>query len=737
MKKIKEKNMKENMKKKIRLIGLMTVLALSFSCAQSNADNTPGPPAPEAELPGIVVYVLGADKTKGSQRVPYSDDEIVVRAEEGRELIFLVTTDLVEPFSFTYEVTTGSGPSAAKGVRVCRDDYDYEDVAAGSNTAMKGGYFPIQTYICPDDKVEFEEKFKVRILSGHASVENSPFEISVVIPNYDRALVSVENVEKMETVVVRDENNNNVEIGNTANIKVTVHNVDMPIAEKLIIDYEIRGVGGTNSVEIDDFVFEKDGSPAFPSGKIIFNDPISPPAKPTDPKPMESAEIKFKKDSIAEGTEEFEIFLRIGSAEHEGIVALANNLARGYILEMDPASIPKGCETSSTTRHPGAVEISTLAQLQAINTNDFTRSRHYILMNDIDADDTKNWNGGLGFQPIGRFITRCGANGSGQNYHAHLPFTGSFDGNGHTISNLYINRPRQDFIGLFGAAENAQICRLGLVNANITGWGYVGGISGWVALPTWKQYEDVLWESFVTGSVTAGHGIVGGLTGVHVGGGNIRRTYSTATVIAGDRVAGGLIGDQGYSETAVSDSYATGNVSGGSVVGGLVADAFSRITNSYSTGLVDGGEWTGGLLGRNWYRVANSYSASPLTLKPGRKGGLIGWNGGKDGHAEGLKINGKNYFLSPIGGGDDGVNSYGYNWRDYKLTGCPADRCIIATGNTDEERRNFLLKSLDETAMGWDPNIWGRLNSSTHFPCIKGLPIYDNSGMLGDKSACQ
>ena len=725
MKNKNEKNMKEkNIKKKIRLLGLMAVLALSLSCAESNADNTPGPPSDI----GIVMYVLGADKTKGPQLIQNLDR--VVQAEEGRELIFLVTTNLDKDIMVTYEFMEASaGAPPASGDRVCEPGLDYEIVPNGVNTAKEDAFFPIQSYICPDDMAELDEEFRVRISSTDSGVGNSPYEIKVVIPNYDKALVSVENIRQAQTA-------------GTANIEITLSNVDMPISEGLIINYEVRGVEGANSVEAADFIVNPppspDDPPSFPSGSVEFD------AVNAGDTPKKSAPIQFAQDSDS-ADEEFEIFISLGSLEneeHKDIAALANDRARGYILTevVDPNAPPPpvGCERSSTTRHPDAIEISTIEELQEINTNDFTRSRHYILTQNIDANVTETWNGGLGFQPIGRYISRCRANGSDQNYRAQIPFTGSFDGNGHTISNLYINRPRHDYVGLFGAAENAQICRLGLVNANITGWGYVGGIAGFATLPTWRQYEDLIKDTFVTGSVAAGHGIVGGLVGVQVRG-SIIKTYSTATVSGPVKMAGGLIARSRNSVSVVANSYATGDVSGGSFVGGLVADACSNISNSYSTGIVDGGEWTGGLIGRNYHNISNSYSASLLTLKPGRKGGLIGWNGGETSQTMhgGLKINGKNYFLSDMGG-DDGVNSYGFDQQfQYNLTGCPADRCIIATGNTDEERRDFLLKSLDETAMGWDANVWGRLNSSTHFPCIKGLPIYDNNGMLGDKDACQ
>ena len=89
----------------------------------------------------------------------------------------------------------------------------------------------------------------------------------------------------------------------------------------------------------------------------------------------------------------------------------------------------------------------------------------YELGSNIDAGvtktDTAKW-GAEGFNPIGDYSNK---------------FSGTFDGLGHTISDLYINRPAQNYIGLFGYINNsATIKNIGLENLNITGQNYVGGL---------------------------------------------------------------------------------------------------------------------------------------------------------------------------------------------------------------------------------------------------------------------
>jgi hypothetical protein len=108
-------------------------------------------------------------------------------------------------------------------------------------------------------------------------------------------------------------------------------------------------------------------------------------------------------------------------------------------------------------------QIESCNQLQ--NAADHLAS-NFILNNDIDCSDTVNWNGGLGFDPIG-YLT---------------PFTGIFDGNGHEISDLYINRSRNR-IGLFGMIDTgADIHNLVLSGVDITGQDHVGALAGLITV---------------------------------------------------------------------------------------------------------------------------------------------------------------------------------------------------------------------------------------------------------------
>ena len=218
-----------------------------------------------------------------------------------------------------------------------------------------------------------------------------------------------------------------------------------------------------------------------------------------------------------------------------------------------------------------SIEISTLSELQAINDD---LSADYVLVNDIDASDTETWNDGAGFEPIGDDVN---------------PFTGSFDGQGYVISDLYINRSDENNIGLFGHADGSTIKNIGVEDVDVSGDERVGGLVG-------DNRNSTVQNSYTTGDVN-GSWYVGGLVGDNRVSSTVSNSYSTGNV-SGDRRVGGLVGYNRSSST-VSNSYTTGTVSGDSRVGGLVGySRDSTVQNSYSTGDVSANLVVGGLVGR-------------------------------------------------------------------------------------------------------------------------------------------
>ncbi|NQT32969.1 MAG: hypothetical protein HQ594_04780, partial [Candidatus Omnitrophica bacterium] len=283
--------------------------------------------------------------------------------------------------------------------------------------------------------------------------------------------------------------------------------------------------------------------------------------------------------------------------------------------------------------------------------------KHYKLAGNIDATPTQNWNdngagGFYGFAPVGSYFYR------------------TLEGNNKTITGLYINRPGEDFVGLFQRTNGSQaiIQNVELVNPDITGRDYVGPLVGY-------HYNgpDIINCSVTgaSGSVT-GDDYVGGLVGENYGSGSrIENSDSTADVTGGATVGGlvgsnrtsavvsechatgtvtstkdysyvgGLIGSNAYSGT-VEDSYATGAVSATgtgsySYIGGLVGTVYrASVTDSYATGTAtQSGTFTysyaGGLVGQNrdgavveWCRAEGAVNAG--TNGTAHAGGFVGLN---------------------------------------------------------------------------------------------------------------
>ena len=177
---------------------------------------------------------------------------------------------------------------------------------------------------------------------------------------------------------------------------------------------------------------------------------------------------------------------------------------------------------------------------------------------DVDSSDDY-WNGGSGWDPI-------------DGYNA------IFEGDGHTISNLFISRDAD--LGLFGEINgNARVRNLGLVDVNITVSGAssnVGGIAG-------ENNDGWIIASYSTGAISLGGGNnndTGGLVGDNTG--RIVASYSTVNITNTGGIRGGLVGYNNRGK--IIASYSTGAISsGGSPSGGLVGYQGNggTATNSY------------------------------------------------------------------------------------------------------------------------------------------------------------
>ncbi|MBN1846352.1 MAG: hypothetical protein JW810_11755, partial [Sedimentisphaerales bacterium] len=310
---------------------------------------------------------------------------------------------------------------------------------------------------------------------------------------------------------------------------------------------------------------------------------------------------------------------------------------------------------------PGApYQIATAQELLSIGSDPDLLTKYYLLAADIDLDPNIT-----GLAPFTAAVIAPDLIDSSRPNFDGAPFTGSFDGGGHTIWNLNIDtladgdpvNNGNDFLGLIGNIDNGRIQNLRLANVQITGgnnsW-YLGGLVGYSC-----KCSTII-DCFVAGSVVRGNNsyYLGGLVGVNDEGSIINCTANAG--VMGDSfsgVLGGLAGGN-YNSGAITNCSATGRVAGGRTLGGLVGynESYSTITNSYATGNVDIGNETlydSIMALRNGNdKSTNAYTADNVARvdKCNNLGGLVGYNYGviTDSYANG-SVTG-DYFLSCLGG---------------------------------------------------------------------------------------
>jgi hypothetical protein len=204
----------------------------------------------------------------------------------------------------------------------------------------------------------------------------------------------------------------------------------------------------------------------------------------------------------------------------------------------------------------------------------------YKLMNNIgsgtsgyDTYASALANGGSGWTSIGNSTNK---------------FNGIFDGQGYNISDLYINRGGETYLGLFGYVNlGAVVKNLNVENVSVVGNQLTAGIAGY--------NMGNIYACHASGVATASQR-VGLITGEQHNLGVINETSATGNVTTSGSSASVFCG---LNRGKIYNSYVwIGSVTGGNYMGGLVGYNYGMINNSYSLAYVGAGSFTGGLVGR-------------------------------------------------------------------------------------------------------------------------------------------
>jgi len=352
------------------------------------------------------------------------------------------------------------------------------------------------------------------------------------------------------------------------------------------------------------------------------------------------------------------------------------------------------------------IVVTTCEELNGMRNN---LHAHYALGNDIDCSATSTWNANAGWEPTGTVTA---------------PFSGSLDGNGHTVSGLTINRGADDDIGLFGVTgPESAVRNLRLVAVRIAGDDIVGAVAG-------KNYGTIT-NTYATGTFTFTYSEAGGLVGYNHG--VIHNCYSAIPVsVPSGGEGGGLVG---FNFGTITHSHATGSVSGYELLGGLVArnESTGSIADSYATGNVGSpNDYIGGFVGRNMGKIAECYATGSVSGDD-TIGGFVGVNDGgtiRDSYATG-PVGGRSSYVGGFVGANDFNALVDNSYSTGRVTAPAGDsvggfagyiwNTVIAhsfydtetsgqsdTGKGEPKTTAEMTTSTTFTDAGWDfATIWG------------------------------
>lgn len=188
--------------------------------------------------------------------------------------------------------------------------------------------------------------------------------------------------------------------------------------------------------------------------------------------------------------------------------------------------------------------------------------------------------------------------------HDDLPeivyYKGLFDGNGHTISGLYLNNKEQRDVGLFGKiSEEAEIRNVGVINSYFYGDYRIGGICG-------SNYGTII-NSYNSSIVKSDDIAIDGVCGANFG--TITNSYNNGS-LSGNEYVGGVCG---YTLNMITNCYYDKDKYSGNGVGKNSGEAISKTTAEFKSGEISfllsqgekGSVW-GQLIGTNDYPVLDS-----------------------------------------------------------------------------------------------------------------------------------
>jgi hypothetical protein len=320
-----------------------------------------------------------------------------------------------------------------------------------------------------------------------------------------------------------------------------------------------------------------------------------------------------------------------------------------------------------TTQNP--YRISSCTQLQEINDN---LSGYYILVSNIDCT-------GYGFAHLA----------------ASTPFSGTLDGQNHTIKNLVI-----DSSGLFYLTSGATIKNINISGGSTSSSGYGGSF---VARATDTIMTNLHSSMTVNGGIG---GYIGGIVGYMYGTSSVY-TSSFSGYVSGSAYSGGIVGAMIDSHNLVTDSFTTGTLHPNGAYNGLIVGGFfaGTISNVYTSGTIDNGVTTnmGGIIGLSQASLSNSFSAAKFSGTTADNGAVTANN------ASGTYTN--VYY-----------DKYITNTANMCNFGAVCTGTAVNVGNSNPTY--FMNNSTNGPLNTWDfNNVW---QTTSSYPTLRNIALFDD-----------
>ena len=330
----------------------------------------------------------------------------------------------------------------------------------------------------------------------------------------------------------------------------------------------------------------------------------------------------YEKGTVVQGSQEG--WIEMKECEYNGVTCWEANVVPGYEIkklkangteerDLSSAFTPEEGKFYNITLNydPGYTEVS--EGNYTVNNEKGLKNLAELVNNgaiDINITLTGDINLTGEWTPIGNYEQK---------------YTGTFDGNGKTITGLTIDQKETSFLGLIGyLGSGGKVQNLTLENVNLNGNWNVGGVVGY--------NNGTVTACTASGSIN-GKERVGGIVGCNYLG-TVTACYNTSSTVNGSYLIGGVVGQN--NKGIVTACYnASGSIYGEVTVGGVVGDNYTgTVTACYWSnyagyGIGNGtgdatkvdGDWTEAmkvmnekLSGTGWLYVPGSGDA-PLTLR--------------------------------------------------------------------------------------------------------------------------